>query len=759
MAASHAVAESGSQGDRAVVTADARGKLEFFSELALPPATLADRAARKEPLRLSAAAGEITVDGVLDEPAWDSALVLEVGYEFSPADNTEAPVRTIALVTYDTGAFYVGFKAFDPEPDRIVANLSDRDDIWRDEQLGFEIDTFNDERRAYSIFINPLGVQEDSISHADGNFDFSWDAIWKAGTSFEPWGFSAEIEIPFSSIRFQRTDGPQVWGFNAMRAWVRGKRHDLGVIPIDRDNACRHCQLLKIEGFEDVKPGASVELIPAVTMTGSAIRTDFPAGDLEGQGEDVEVALTSHWGMTPGLTLSGTANPDFSQVEADALQLDINEPFALFYEEKRPFFSEGADFFRTHLNAVHTRSIRDPSWGVKLSGKEGRHTVGAFVVHDDVTNLLLPGPRGSSGVSLESGNTSTIVRYARDFGTRYTIGTLLSGREGGGYSNRVGGVDATLRLTDADRVSIQALFSSTEYPSELARDHGQPEGTFDDSGVILNYRHETRNVGWWASYQDMGEGFRADLGFIPQVGYSNLEGGTQYRWIAEPGKWWSQVTLGVKGESGEDRDGLPTRRDGGAWVQFLGGLQSWVYVGGSKGVEGFAGQEFDITDVEVSGGMRPAGNLQIGLHTWFGDQVDYRNARLGERVRVQPEVTLNITDHVEVDLRGAFEQMDVDGSRYYDALIAQLTLAYQFNVRTFLRATLQHVDYDYSVSLAKSNPVDEQRLLTQLLYSYKLNPRSVLFVGYTENAAGNEVVDLTASDRTLFVKIGYSLSL
>jgi hypothetical protein len=714
---------------------------------------------RERPYRVARAATPIKVDGLLDEPAWHDALSFELAYETVPGDNTPALVHTEAFVTYDKKTLFVGFRAHDPDPKRIQAHLSDHDSISGDDQLGIEIDTFNDERRCYNFFINPLGVKEDSI--AKGNeWDFSWDTIWDAKTQLHGWGYSAEIAIPFSSLRIQRTNGPQVWGFNAQRGWVRDRQYWFGALALDKDNSCRWCQLIKIEGFEGVASGNAVELIPAVTMVGTSARPDFPDGGLENQGEQLEGALTTHWGVTPNLTLSGTLNPDFSQVEADALQLDINEPFALFYEEKRPFFSEGADFFLTPMEIVHTRVMRDPSWGLKVSGKEGTHSVGSYLVQDRVTNLLFPGPRGSVGTSLEDHNTSTILRYAKDFGARYTVGVLVTDREGTDYFNRVAGFDASVRLGRANDVAVQAMISSTRYPDDVAVDFDQPRGTFDDGALLVTYNRNTREVGWWANYREVGSEFRADLGFVPQAGFREAVAGARRSWWADPGAWWSRFELGGEVQSGEDEDGFVIRRDARVWLRYQGTLHSSLFVGGWRGTEGYGGQEFDIQDIEVSGGVRPTGSLSFDLSSRFGDQIDYRNGRIGYRVRLRPRLVWNASTHLALELRNTFERMDVQGQRYYDAAVSQATLSYQFNVRTFVRAIVQYVDYDYTEGgLAKASiPDDVERLFTQLLYSYKLNPRSVLFVGYTENSAGGRDFDLTEVDRTLFVKLGYSLS-
>jgi hypothetical protein len=552
-----------------------------------------------------------------------------------------------------------------------------------------------------------------------------------------------------------------VWGFNAERARVRDKQYWVGAIPIDRNNSCRWCQLLKIEGFEDVKPGKNLELIPAVTMTDTSSRSDFPSGELERGSTEVAGALSAHWSMTTGLTVSGTLNPDFSHVEADALQLDINEPFALLYEEKRPFFSEGADFFQTHMRIVHTRTMRDPVWGLKLGGKEQAHTLGAYVVEDDVTNLLFPATRSSVGTSLDESNISAVLRYAKDFGSHSTLGGIVTSREGTDYFNRAAGVDAIFRVNEADTVVAQAMTSSTRYPDPVAEEFDQPYGNFQGNGLSLGYEHRTRKSNWRANYERFDDEFRADLGFIPQVGFHEAKVNFSYQWWAPTGSWWSRFEVGCDGESGADKERETLRRDAGVWFQYKGTLHSSLFVGAWRGIEGFRGREFDFIDVAIEGVLRPLNDFTLVLNSQVGDQIDYRNARLGKSLRLVPRILWNANRHLAIDLRSAFERMDVDGRRYYTAAIGRAKVTYHFNDRSFVHAILQYVDYDYrdAWSSGVDVPDDTQSFSIQLLYSYKLNPRSMLFAGYSESSFGGSRYVLTKANRTLFVKVGYSLSL
>ena len=172
----------------------------------------------------------------------------------------------------------------------------------------------------------------------------------------------------------------QTWGFEAFRSWPRNVRHRLSSQPRDRDKGCLLCQENKVTGFEGLAQGRNVELDPTATFSRTderAAATD--AGARERQRRRAMSGVTGRWSVTPNLTLNGTVNPDFSQVEADVAQLDVNQRFALFYPEKRPFFLEGIDFFTTPIQAVFTRTVADPTFGAKLTGKQGANAVGVFV--------------------------------------------------------------------------------------------------------------------------------------------------------------------------------------------------------------------------------------------------------------------------------------------------------------------------------------------------------------------------------------------
>ena len=733
----------------------------------------AQEAAHPEILRVPRAASAIVVDGVLDEAAWASALRLTLAYEIYPGDNTPAPVLTECLLLYDERNLYVGFRASDPEPREIRAHLSDRDMLPNDEdQVSIVLDTFNDSRRGYAFAASPLGVQWDGIASEVGglglSFDGSWDAIWSAKGSIDGDGYVVEMAVPFTSLRFPRGGSDLVWGFHAMRFLPRSVIRQLSLRPIDRDNNCFLCQSARLTGFSDLKTGLNLELDPTLTARREDEREAFPDGPLTNGPVKSEGGLTARWTVTPDLTLSTALNPDFSQVEADVAQLKINTRFALYYPEKRPLFLEGADFFQTRLNTIYTRTVADPSWGTKLVGKVGRNALGVVVAEDNLTNLLFPANQGSQSASVDRNVTDAALRYRRDLGASSTIGFLYAGREGPGYSNQVAGADGVIRLSELDTLGAQALGSITEYPADIAAQYGQPERPFRGAAVTLDYRHESKEWNWSVSGSDLGPRLRVDTGFIPRVDTRSAGASVERVVWGDPEGRLIRMSFGATGSRTENHDGLLTDDSEGVFVRWDGPLQSSVSVDVSRGREFFKGVTYDQTHGGASWSMAPSGGLGLSLSGDAGDEVDYDNSRPGRGARVVPGVSFKLGRHLKANLDDTYETLSVEGGRLFRANLAQARLAWQFNVRAMARAIVQYTDIRRRLSLytgvcGPSSPPPcvlppevEKTLFTQLLFSYKVDPQTAIYLGYSDDRLGEEDVPLRQSDRTVFFKIGYA---
>lgn len=713
------------------------------------------------------ATSEIRIDAVLDEPAWKSAAVVPLTHEWFPGDNTPPPVATECLVTFDHDNLYVAFRASDPEPGRVRAHLAERDTPFEDDTVGFLIDTFDDRRRAFQFRINPLGVQMDALSSdVDGSEDWSWDAIWASAGRITADGYTVEVAVPLTQIRFPRqgadpgSGGVQTWGFLAMRDYPRSVRHRLRSTANDRGLNCFVCQSHSLAGFREIAPGRNLELDPTVTFIRSDRRQGFPGGSLERGEEEAEAGLSVSWGIAPSVTLNAALNPDFSQVEADSAQLDVNQTFALFFPERRPFFLEGADYFATPFTVVFTRTIADPSFGLKLTGKEGPHAFGALVAEDRINNLVFPGFDGSSQTSLDQDVRTGVLRYRRDVGATSTLGLLFTGRDGAGYANQVLGLDGTLRPTESDVVRFQALGSRTEYPGEVAASRGQPAGTFDGAGFAVSYQHNTRDWYWGASVQDLDQDFRADAGFLPQVGYRAASGGIQRTFWGGEGDWYRRLFVFLGADGTEDRSSEIEEWGADLVFTYLGPWQSEVRLALAPNDESFGGVSYDNFRQSVFLSVRPTGSFAGSLRVNWGETIDFANSRQADFVTVAPELELLLGRRFRGQVSYLWQEIDVEPGRLLTAEVAQARLFYHLNRELFFRAIVQHrqVERNVEVFTARVEPEVEE-LLSQVLFSYEVNPRTVVLAGYSDGRLGLQDVNLTQTGRTFFLKLAYALLL
>ena len=744
----------------------------FRSLLALLTSVSCCAVASAANIELPRVDGDVVVDGQLDEAAWKAATQVELDIETNPGENIPARVKTVAYLMEDGANLYVGFEASDPDPSAIRAYLRDRDSAYGDDFVGIIIDTYNDGRRAFEFLANPLGVQMDLTNNeasTGGNMgkeDDSWDAIWGSAGRINDEGYVVEMKIPLTQLRFPAVEGLKTWGFDLTRNYPRGRSYRFTNNPLARGNNCYLCQLGEFSGLEDAEPGRDLEVVPTLTASRSDYSEEPAIDPLVSDGTKTEAGLSIRWGITPDLTANLAINPDFSQVEADSAQLDVNNRFALFFPEKRPFFLEGADYFSTPLRAVFTRTIASPDVGAKLTGKRGNHTFGVLAAEDAVTNLLFPSLFGSDSTTLEQSNTSFIGRYSRGFGNTSAIGGVLTVRDGDGYHNYVGGFDARWKINDQHTLNAQYLESETEYPADVAIEFEQPLGVIDGDGLYLGYEYDSRN--WFVNIRrfDLSEGFRVDSGFHTKVGGAKDRAVIGRVWHGEDGSWWNRIRLRNEYAIGHADDGTFTEKELSMRLGIGGPMQSWTQI--MLGAESQLEDDvlFDMNEVGFYFEATPRSGLSMQFFAKLADQIDFANTRLADQVVIEPSFSWNISRNLLARVNSVFVSLDTkDGEKIFDASVIDARLTWQFSVRSFLRMTIQHSEVDRNLSVYDADIVDDydaksKNVGRQLLYSYKINPQTVFFLGYSDQYVDEDDLDgLTASDRSLFMKIGYAWNL
>ena len=697
------------------------------------------------------------IDGSIEEDEWQEAAAIQVNIEVDPGDNIEAEVKAQALIMEDGQTIYVAFRAHDPDPSQIRGFYEDRDSGWDGDYMGIILDTFNDERRAFEFLVNPFGVQMDAIyDDVNQREDESWNAIWDSVGQITESGYTVELAIPLKQLRFSETESVQVWGIDFYRHYPRDRSTSIHSQRIDWNISCYLCQISKLEGFQNLERSRNLEVIPTITSSSSESRTP-EGGDWERENNS-QGSLDLRWGISQDTYLNATINPDFSQVEADSLQLDVNNTFSLFFPERRTFFLDGADYFDTYENLVHTRNIASPEYGLKLTGKTNQNTYGLVAANDETTNFIIPRSLSSRVASIEGLESKVAIgRYRRDIFENSTLGALVTDRRGKNYSNTVLSLDSTLRPTAQDTISIQAMHSTSEYPSNIQTEH-QQEAELNDNSYVIEYQHNDRQWDWRLGYYDWGDDFRADLGFVNRVDFKHMVAtiGRTWRWDGDG--FFSRIRFAADYDRTEDQSGLQLEEETEFFVNMSGPLQSYLNGLFGSSETYWNGKYFDEQFNMINVGFSPTPNLTLSSMIRYEDVVDFANTRLGYSKRWGPRINYRFGRHFQVNLRHQLQEFESDSKPLFRANLTDLRATYQFDARSFVRLTVQYADRERNVeNYIRVVDATSKNLGAQLLYSYKLNAATRFFLGYSDKGFQNDIYDsIEYTNRTFFAKFSYA---
>lgn len=501
------------------------------------PAWAADDPTASPEIHLHRAAGAITIDGDLSDPGWQGATRVETFFETNPGDNVPASVKTVAYLTYDDRYFYAAFEFFDPDPKSIRAPLGVRDYVPSYTDYGGVIlDSKHDGKTGVLLLANPRNVQYDAVTDdVTGNEDSSYDVYWDSATRIDARGWVLEMRVPFSSLRYTAAD-PQTWGILLYRNRPRNFRVQMFSAKLPRGTNCFICHSNPLTGLSGLPKGGHLVAAPYVSgkderlpQGGAGSATPLAPARARAEG-----GIDVKWTPNANNAIDATINPDFSQVESDVAQISTNQRFALFYPEKRPFFLEGLQLYSTPIQAVYTRSITSPRWGGRATGEIGNTSYTVLVTEDRGGGQVIePGPLSSSLVDQVFGSRVAIGRARYEVGRSFGS-VLVTDREdaGGGY-NRVIGPDFQWRPNDSNVLTGQLLLSDTQNPNRPDLFAAWTGQHFVSEAFDLNWNRSTRTWDNYLEAKDFGDGFRADDGFVPQVGFRELRGSTGYSFYPE----------------------------------------------------------------------------------------------------------------------------------------------------------------------------------------------------------------------------------
>ncbi|MDE2973867.1 MAG: DUF5916 domain-containing protein [Gemmatimonadota bacterium] len=741
---------------------------------------------------------DIDIDGEIVEAAWADAPVLTGFTQFDPVEGVPATQRTEARVLLADDAIYFAVTAWDDAEGGIRATLGDRDSFGRsDDYVRIILDTFNDHRRGYAIMVNPLGVQQDGLWVVGGRrrgrgppIDWNPDFVWDSGGRIFDGGYSVEVRVPFKSIRFPSVP-VQDWGLQIERRIARNG-YGASWAPVTADVANQMEQFGTLTGLADLSPGLFLEINPVQTFSKQGAYDD-DEGSFEREETDGDFGLNVTYGITSNLTLDGTYNPDFSQVEADAGQIAVNERFAIFLREKRPFFLEGTEIFQLPRRLVHTRSIANPVVGAKLQGKIGPFNAGYLGALDDVGDPNHPDEPGDAVVN--------IFRLRRDLGGTSNAGAV--------YTDRTFGRDRFNRLLGFDgRIQLRRRYTVTLLAAGSRTSHGDPEAV---GGGLLAAQAERsgRNLQFEFGGSYVSSDFEAGSGFIRRTGVAQLGSDVSYNFRGGPGaaieRWGPSLEAGALWT----HDDFRARRrpqeasvELGASVSFRGNVS--VFGNYSLSYYRFGADDYDgLVYADADGQQhlfRPDQSLfrALGSGTVFfwvstfdrvrgdawltrsesplfdfvtGTPVDVADSWSGGAgLDLRPAT--NVSAELGVRHTSLFRQRD--GSLYSRATIPRARAQYQFNRALYLRAIFEYgsqrrgalltpaggrqVYHCSDGSCAKLEGGESNDFSVEALLSYEPTPGTVFFVGYTRRMEDSEAFrfrDVLHRAEGVFVKLSY----
>ncbi len=456
----------------------------------------------RAPVTVPKFAASPVIDGKLDDAVWKQAAVLKDFIQTSPGDNISPSKPTEVYLGYDEKYFYVAFKCWD-EKDKIRASVVQRDGVFGEDNVQFWIDTYNDTRRAYNFGFNPLGIQQDGIDTEGRGTDYNVDVLFESKGVIEDWGWSVEAKIPFKSIHYVTGKGKS-WGFNAARSIARGSGEYDSWVPQPRGVPGFLNKFGKITGLDDVKTERTLEIIPTFTAKETGNRTSLT--HFSNPPIKTDFGFTVKYSISSNVTLDMAYNPDFADAEADAPVVEANQRFPIYFSEKRPFFLEGVDIFKTSIQAVYTRRVENPDIAVKLTGKIGRNSFGVFGAIDDP--LYNP---------LRKKAFAGVVRLKRDVGKESDIGFLATSYSYPQKHNQVAGFDTHLKLNKQANFRAQVLGSTSRNYFYDPKTDDYKYKTGNGVSFDYSYNHDSKNFNYGFNGEGTTNNFRADMGFTSQT--------------------------------------------------------------------------------------------------------------------------------------------------------------------------------------------------------------------------------------------------
>lgn len=702
---------------------------------------------------------KITLDGILDEPEWLDSKIYNIGYEFQPSNNSKAAQETFVRLLFDDEFIYFSFDCRDTDMSKLRSNVSDRDRIFSDDFVGLILDTYGDSQFGYEVFVNPHGIQGDILREGNREDD-SYDMVWYSAAKISDSGWIVEMAIPFQSIRYDNNKIDS-WKVMFLRNYPRDHRYILSSTMINRDNPCFTCHSGLIVGLEKIELKINYEILPYLTASQSSELDDYDnpapglvAGKLKGRiGSSFKVK------PSPSVTLEGVVSPDFSQVESDAQQISVNSTFALFYQEKRPFFFEGSEIYRMPIHSFYSRMINDPIAAAKLSGKSGSLSYAYLTAYDRNSPMVIPGEEGSSFLNTGLKSFTNVARVRYSGSENNYLGGFISSRHFENAPSFMGAVDWNLLFWTNFYLSGQLSYSSVKelnrtdiYSGSRKYGHRKEDAALNGeqlsgTGATVRLERQASNHYMDLYMRDISPAFSTPVGFQNRNDSRSFEFENGYRHYNDSG-FIHQVYVFFRTGMDFNHSNIRKERWGfvGMNMNFKG--NSFAFLGYLPlNEEYFKGADLrGANRLMFEMGSTPVKDVQFNLWSGFGNFI-YRGD--------SPEVGSGHEFGIRVSLK-AFQRLNAEFSYnraglrsratkdlFYDGYVFRNTLTYQFTHEMFLRVITDYNSFDNSFGVFP-------------LFSYKLNPFTIFYVGSTSNHREYDFpFGYRETSRQFFLKLQY----
>jgi len=661
----------------------------------------------QDPIRVEKVVGRPLIDGNLNDSIWQRLPHYTDFKTYAPEFGVQAKFRTTAMITYDEENLYMGFDCKDPEPAKLKATITARDQIKNEDWVCINFDPFFDQQSLICLYVNPMGIQMDSRCSSNQE-DLGADYVFTSKAQINPDGYQIEIAIPFKSLRYPKRD-PVTMGFIFERRIQRLSEHST-FPPLDPNQGMNFLTQTTAFSFAGIKHYTLVELLPSVTYTYKRTHTDGVFGLSVNK---PAVGLTGTVGITSQLIMDVAVNPDFSQVESDAGQITENQRYALYYSEKRPFFQEGKGIFEISgssesgyfRQAFHTRQIINPIAGIKLTGKISDHDRVGFLYALDDPDKETPGD------SLRLWSHYAVGRVQHAFKDDSYLGVITTMREGSEQYNRVAGLDGRWRLTPSTAMEFNALGSATK--SAPGSEHQA-----DWMGTIKVSRSTSKLSGSF-ELQHIGTDFITQSGFLTRNGVTPMTLSLGYTFYRKSG-FFRRIEPIFTGIINDDRLSRLWERDLSLGVSLMGERSTTLAFQINPCNEVYQNRRFRTDAIYLSAlsqiikQVRIQSSFRIGYRTRYvedpftgwGNTIQL-NVNYQPHTKFQSDLNLSYSDFYRLE----------DAGKEFSYAILRSKNTFQLTSKLFIRGILEYNSF-------------EKELTTDFLVSFTYIPGTVIHIGY-----------------------------